>query len=801
MRKRFAIILLAATTYGETLICQNNLTMWFNRPAIGFEESFVLGNGRLGAAIDGGVEMEKIHLNDATLWSGEPVNEYIRPSAHTFIPKIRQALAKEDYALADQLHKQIQAKFSEAYMALGNLYIRNMQQGEVSDYRRELNLSNAQARVSYTQNKVHYTRDYFVSYPDSIFIIRLHSDQKGGLNFDLQFESQLKYCTYTNQDRLCIDGYAPVYARPIYLGNSPDALIFDPERGTRFSVRMGLQSTDGSISTNEKSIGIRNATEAVIYVSIATSFNGFDRDPAKSGRDNKKISDNQLEQAIHKEYATLQRNHQSDYQKFFSRVDLRLNDQPVPNLPIDERLKRYSEGSKDLNLEELYFQFGRYLLISSSRTTGVPANLQGIWNHHLRAPWSSNYTININTEENYWPAEVTNLSEMHQPLLTFIGNLSKKGASTARTFLGVKRGWIACHNTDIWAITNPVGDFGNGGVNWANWYMGGVWLSTHLWEHYAFTLDKEWLLNEGYPIMKGAAEFALDWMVKDKEGYWITSPSTSPENKYITDKEVVGATLYGATCDIAMIREILNNTLKAATLLQTDPEICQEIEEVLPRLRPYQIGKKGHLQEWYFDWEDPEPTHRHQTHLFGLYPGHQITPKSTPELAKACETTLNIKGDQTTGWSKGWRINLWARLGNGDRSYKLIRELLQYIEPNPVQGKNKPQMGGTYPNLLDAHPPFQIDGNLGGTAAFAEMLLQSNEKGDLFILPALPTAWKNGSVKGLCARGGFVVEIEWKNGQFKKGVITARNESKCTIHLPNGKTIRKSFKKGESKKI
>ncbi|MBN2709956.1 MAG: hypothetical protein JXR46_13020 [Calditrichaceae bacterium] len=478
-----------------------------------------------------------------------------------------------------------------------------------------------------------------------------------------------------------------------------------------------------------------------------------------------------------KSFDTLKQNHIEDYQKFFKRVKLELGETNAPDLPTDERLKRYSEGKEDKNLEVLYFQYGRYLLISSSRTTGVPANLQGLWNPYLRPPWSSNYTTNINVEENYWLAENANLTEMHQPLLSFIKNLSETGAITAKTFFGIN-GWTACHNSDIWAMSNPVGDFSQGDPVWANWYMAGAWLSAHLWEHFLFTQDTVFLSIDAYDLMKGAAQFCLEWLIEDKEGRIITSPCTSPENRYITDDGYHGATLYGCTADLAMIRECFQNTIKASLLLNRDAGFREKLVKSLERLHPYQIGKKGNLQEWYFDWEDEDPKHRHQTHLFGLYPGHHISPLLTPELTEACRKTLEIKGDETTGWSKGWRINLWVRLVDGNRAYKMYRELLSYVEPDAIRKSNSG--GGTYPNLFDAHPPFQIDGNFGGAAAVIEMLMQSTEN-EIILLPALPDAWDKGSVKGICARGGFVIEMTWQNAMPKTVSVSARKGGKTVL--------------------
>jgi alpha-L-fucosidase 2 len=750
------------------ILAQSDHILWYNQPARYFEESLVLGNGKMGATVFGGVGSDKIYLNDATLWSGEPADANMNPEAYKNLPAIREALKSENYKLADSLNHLLQGRFSESYAPLGTLFIDFRQTGEAKNYYRELNIADAVSKVSYEINGVTYTREYLVSYPDQIMAIKISSSQKGTLNFDIKFHSLLRFTLISENKTLKVKGYAPMHAEPSYRGDIPNAVVFDENKGTRFTTLIKIKNTDGVITATDSTLGLRNASEAIILVSVATSFNGCDKNPATEGLNDEAIAEEIMKKCEPRSFSQIRQSHLQDYHTYFNRVSLHLGATTAPDLPTDERLRRYASGKEDKNLEILYFQFGRYLLISGSRTKGVPVNLQGIWNPYLRPPWSSNYTVNINTEENYWLAENTNLPEMHAPLLSFIKNLSETGRITAKNFYGCG-GWALAHNSDIWALTNPVGDFGKGDPNWANWNMGGVWLSTHLWEHYIFTKDSSFLRKEAYPLMKGAATFCMDWLVSDKNGQLITSPSTSPENLYKTTEGYVGATLYGGTADLAMIRELLQDMMKAAAVLQLDQEFAAKAKQMLDKLYPYHIGKKGNLQEWYYDWEDAEPQHRHQSHLFGLYPGHQITLQDTPELAEACRKTLTIKGDETTGWSKGWRINLWARLCDGNHAYKMYRELLHYEEPDEVKTGSQ-QGGGTYPNLFDAHPPFQIDGNYGGAAAMAEMLVQSSEK-EIRLLPALPDAWSSGSVKGICARGGFVISMEWEHAALLKTTV------------------------------
>lgn len=752
-----------------TLTFGKEYKLWYNAPATVWEEALPIGNGRIGAMVYGNPLQEVYQLNEESIWSGYP-QDWNNPKAANALPQVREAVDRGDYAKASELWKaNAQGPYTARYLPMANLMLDQLTRGEARNLYRELNISNALSTVTYEADGVKYRRTSFISYPDQVMVIKIAADRPQAVSLHIRLNSLLRYTVQTKGEKtLILNGKAPAYvANRDY---DPHQVVYDDKRGTQFKVQVELLPDGGHCEANDSALTVRNANEVVLLLSAVTDFG------------NKKMTLKKCKRP----YQELLQRHTDDHQQLFNRLQLSLGTENLQKeaLPTNERLKSFEQDPTDNGLTELYYQYGRYLLIASSRPGGLPANLQGIWNRHVQPPWGSNYTTNINTEMNYWPAEITNLPECFLPLSDFIGRLAVNGAQTAKVNYGINRGWLAHHNSDVWAQTAPTGGYDSdpkGAPRWSCWPMAGVWLCQHLWEHYAFGGDKKYLSKTAYPLMKGAAEFLLQWLQKDPEtGYWITNPSTSPENRFrYIDKEGKkqnGEISRSSGMDLGLAWDLLTNCIEASTVLDTDKAFRQQCMDVRANLQPFRIGSKGQLLEWDKEFEETDPNHRHVSHLFALHPGRQIIPEQQPELAPACQRTLEIRGDGGTGWAMAWKINFWARLRDGNHAFGMLKNGLRYVDATQVSVRG----GGTYANLFDAHPPFQIDGNFGGTAGITEMLLQSHA-GYIHLLPALPDNWQSGSIKGVRARGGFTIDMEWKESRITRLSVTSHSGGTCRI--------------------
>jgi alpha-L-fucosidase 2 len=784
---------------------EQQISIWFDTPAIHWEEALPIGNGTQGAMIYGGVAMEEYQLNDHTLWAGGP-SDWNNPNAREMLPLIREAVFQEDYLRADTLWDYAKGPYTARYVTAGSLMINfDLDTMGITNYRRELNLEEGLSQVSFQIGESTFQRESFASYPDKSIIVRLTASNEGSLNFSSFFNNDMPHrIEHIGNDHIYLRSKAPSHVA--HRAYEPQQIVYEEDgEGMFYETHLKILETDGELIVKNNELKLQNASNVVLAIITSTSFNGYDKSPVRDGKNPHVEAMNIINGLQGQHYNTLRERHVDDFSALFSTASLDLGNTERRAIHTGQRLLEFNQGITDNDLITTFFQFGRYLLISSSRPGTVAANLQGLWNQRIQPPWGSNYTMNINTQMNYWPAEATRLSECHEPLFELIEKLATNGSRTAEINYGAQ-GWVAHHNSDIWGQTAPAGGLGWDSITrrpfWACWQLSGGWFCQHLWTRYEFTGDKKFLKERAWPLMRGSVLFYMDWLIEGPTGELVTIPSTSPENQFDTtlvahgihnDSYLIrnGNTGNGkfsismaSTMDMAIIRELFVNSIKALDILGEEQELKVQIQEALDKLYAPRIGKHGQLQEWYKDWDNVVDDHRHVSHLYGAHPGYSIQPRETPQLAEAVKKSLQLRGDGGTGWARAWKINFWARLEDGEHAYTLLKQLFNPIDMRkPIDPNTGPDnRGGLHLNLLCTHPPFQIDGNFGGTAGITEMLLQSHTDA-IHLLPALPKVWHKGALQGFRTKGGFVIDMAWDKGEITALTIKSEVGGNCRIRV------------------